>query len=80
MPRLIFASEMLMEPKDLPLVFWDAALPFVEIIRDELFEQLEPGEESEWVFQRIATRLAIADDTVRDLAVNLIQLSAAREY
>jgi hypothetical protein len=43
MPQLIFISEMLMEPKELPLVFWDAALPFIEIIRDEMFEQLRDG-------------------------------------
>jgi hypothetical protein len=54
---------MLMEPKELPLVFWDAAVPFIEIIRDELLEQPEPGEESEWLFQRIAIRPAIAEDT-----------------
>ena len=36
--------EMLMEPKELPLTFRRPAVTFIDIIRDELYEQLGTGE------------------------------------
>jgi hypothetical protein len=65
--------ELLLKPKELPLAFRDVSPPFLDIARDELHDQLGTGEEFDWAFYGITTRLAIAEETANGLGINLIQ-------
>jgi hypothetical protein len=64
--------EMLMKPKELPLLFWNTTAPFMELVKDELLERAEPDEKAERAYRKIITRLAIIEETVNNLGVNLI--------
>jgi hypothetical protein len=65
--------ESLLVPKELPLAFHDVAMPFLDVVRDELGDRVETEEEFDWAFYSVATRLAVAEETANGLGVNLIQ-------
>jgi hypothetical protein len=65
--------ELLLNPKELPLAFRNAFPLFIDIVRSELHDRLGTGEEFNWAFYSIATRMAIAEETANGLGLNLIK-------
>jgi len=72
--------ESLMQDKYLSLNWHSAALSFVDSIYEELRKKLRKREEFEWAYGNITTRLAVAEEAVNGIGLNLIQRIVLRTW
>jgi hypothetical protein len=67
------AVEQKLNSVDLSLAFQNNVMPFVKVIEQELTENLGTGEEFDWAFGRVLTRLSLAEESANGIGLNLIK-------